>query len=574
MSDANEPNSSAKLRVWFPLLLVVLQFALMYAVVRLGSTLVQNAIGMAGVPILTLLIIVVWWMRSRSVPFLERLGGVILFAIAQGFIVLTHPRYGEFMLAYSVPVMTTALVVTLAMSARASTTTRRILCAGAALLCVGAFAALRVDTVGGGLIPIVQPRWSPTAQERAEALGTVDANRTAALPDAVGPHDWPGFRGPNRDNVVHGVTFCTDWSATPPNVRWRHPVGPGLSSFAVAGNYAFTHEQRGEDEVVTCYDVRDGEPVWTNRAEARFEDSMGLGPRATPAYDRGKLFVIGATGILQCLDAATGETLWKHHLGGEDDVPLYGFASSPLVVGLTVLAYNCGAGEKALMAFDIASGEEVWRAAEGTLAYSSPHFTNALGEPQILLMNNTGIQSFVPETGALLWAHDWPMKQYPRCVQPLFLSGDTIALGTTADTGTRVIQVSRENGAWKASERWTTRKFRPYFNDCVAHEGYIYGYDGNRLNCVDGATGERVWQGERYSGQVMLIADMEMLLVMSEDGEVILLKASPEAPEEVARFAALDGKTWNHPVIANGMLLLRNAAEAACIELPDMTLSL
>ena len=559
-------------RVRLPLLLLVIQFLLMYGFARFGSTLVENVIGMGLVPGVTTLLIVVWWLRARGVGMRERIADLGLFALAQLLIVLTQPRFGAFMLAYSIPAMTAAVVFALALGAWFSPFARRVLTLAALGLCMAGFFALRIDTVGGGLSPVVVPRWSPTAAERSEAFALPSSNQTATLPDQIGPQDWPAFRGPNRDDTVTGVRFSTDWS-TPPEVRWRHPIGPGMSSFAIVGDYAFTQEQRGGEEAVTCYDLQSGALVWANSVTAQFEDSMGLGPRATPAYDRGRLYAMGATGILQCLDAATGATLWKQELGsdGGGDVPQYGFASSPLVVGDLVLVYGCGAGGKGLIAFDCVKGEEVWVAAEGTRAYSSPHLAHLAGTPQALLLNSKGLQSFDPETGALLWEHDWPYNRYPRCVQPLFVSADTIALGTTGEKGTRLVRVTKDHDAWTSEEVWTTRKLRPYFNDGVAYEGFIYGYDGDRLNCIDGATGERRWQGERYGGQIMLVTDMGALLVLSEAGEVALLDASPDAATELARYQAISGKTWNHPVVANGVLLVRNSEEVACIELPGFS---
>ncbi|MCC6143059.1 MAG: PQQ-like beta-propeller repeat protein [Candidatus Hydrogenedentes bacterium] len=569
MSEVNESEPHpALIRTRVPVILLILQFVSMYIALRFGSTIVHNVIGMGIIPGIVTIIILIWWLRVRQVPLLERFLGLALFVVAQWVIALMQPFHGEFMLAYSIPAMTTVVVAALSSGTWLSTRGRRIQCVAAILLCVAAFAALRIESVGGGLSPVVVSRWSPSAAERSAALESLAANKRADLPAEVGAQDWPAFRGPHRDNHVAGLRFATDWS-TPPRVRWQRPVGPALSSFAVVGNYLFTQEQRGAEEVVSCYDARTGEPVWNNAVTAQFEDSMGLGPRATPAYDRGKLFAIGATGIFQCLDAATGETIWKHELGG-GDVPMYGYASSPLVVGDRVLAYSCGAGRKGLFAFDIANGAEAWFTAEGTNAYSSPQLTEIAGTMQILLMNNTGLQSFAPETGALMWAHDWPYTRYPRCVQPMAVTPDSFALGTTGDMGTRLVRVSHENGAWSTAEVWTSKKLRPYFNDGVALDGSIYGFDGNRLNCVDGATGERRWQGERYGGQIMLIEDMKLLLVLSEAGEIVLVEARPDAATEVARMAVLEGKTWNHPVVAQGAVFVRNAESMACVELPDV----
>jgi outer membrane protein assembly factor BamB len=572
MTEANEAEPQRPvLRTRFPIALLAIQFACMYASARFGSTIVHNVIGMGIIPAVVTLIIMVWWLRAKAVSRTERFAGLALFIFAQVVIVFAQPTDGPFILAYSIPTMVAVCVMALSSGSWLSPQGRRIQSVTVIVLCIAGFSALRIETVGGGLTPVVVSRWSPTAAERSATLGVTNEHQRAVLPEQAGPHDWTGFRGPHRDNQVAGLRFATDWT-TPPKLRWKQPVGPALSSFAVVGDYLFTQEQRGTEEVVSCYDARTGEPVWSNAVTAQFEDSMGLGPRATPAFDRGKLFTIGGTGIFQCLDAATGETLWKHELG-EGDVPMYGYASSPLIVGDRVVVYSCGAGRKGLFAFDRESGKEAWFTAEGTHAYGSPHLVQIAGTPQILLMNNTGLQSFATETGAQLWAHDWPYKRYPRCVQPLAVSEDSFALGTTGDMGTRLVRVAQENGAWTTNEVWTTKKLRPYFNDGVAADGFLYGFDGNRLNCVDGATGERRWQGERYSGQVMLIADMDVLLVLSEEGEVVLVEANPDAPKELAKLPVLTGKTWNHPVIANGALFIRNAEEMACIELPDAVLT-
>jgi outer membrane protein assembly factor BamB len=349
-------------------------------------------------------------------------------------------------------------------------------------------------------------------------------------------------------------------------------VGPAWSSFAAVGDYVFSQEQRGGKELVTCYRAATGEAVWVNQVSARYKDTLGLGPRATPAYDRGKLYTQGATGLLQCLDASTGQTLWKRNLTTDANtgVPGYGFASSPLVVADRVIAFSCGGEGKSVVAYDRVSGEIAWLAGQRTSGYSSPHLALLVGVPQVLMVSDFGLQSLLPETGACLWEHPWKAKQYARCIQPLLVGDDSVVLCATGATGSGRLRIQKQDNTWSAKGEWTTKSFRSYFNDCVFHQGYGYGYDGDRFACIDVQTGERRWSGKRYSGQVLLIADMGVLLVLSEAGDVVLVPATPERFSEIAHFKALSGKTWNHPVVAHGRLFVRNAEEAACFELPPV----
>ncbi len=220
------------------------------------------------------------------------------------------------------------------------------------------------------------------------------------------------------------------------------------------------------------------------------------------------------------------------------------------------------------MAYECASGAVAWRAGRGTGGYSSPQLATLGGVPQMLIVCDIGMQSFAPATGELFWEHLWKIQGYSRCVQPLVVHDDAVMLGTTGALGSRLLRVARAGAAWDVKEEWTTRKYRPYFNDGVLHKGCGYGFDGERLACLDVKTGARLWEGKLCGGQLLLVADMDLLLILSEAGEVLLVPATPEAFTEAARFKALDGKTWNHPVVADGCLFVRNSDEAACYELP------
>jgi outer membrane protein assembly factor BamB len=240
-----------------------------------------------------------------------------------------------------------------------------------------------------------------------------------------------------------------------------------------------------------------------------------------------------------------------------------------LVIGDCVIEFSCGSDGKSVIAYDRNSGDIAWVAGHGSAGYSSPHFAIIDGIPQVLMVSNFGLQSFLPESGASLWEYPWKAK-YPRCIQPLVVGNDAVMLCATADTGSGLFRIKKDNNTWQVKEAWTTKHFRSYFNDGVFHDGYAYGFDGDRLACVDMKTGESRWTGKRFGGQVLLIVDMHVLLVLSESGDVALVEATPERFTEITQFKALSGKTWNHPVVAHGKLFVRNAEEAACFELPSV----
>jgi hypothetical protein len=379
---------------------------------------------------------------------------------------------------------------------------------------------------------------------------------------------WNGFRGANRDGVVRGVQIETDWSAAPPQQLWHRPIGPGWSSFAVNGDLFYTQEQRGEHEVVSCYRVSTGESVWHHTDAVRFyESNGGPGPRGTPTLHDGRVYTLGATGILNALDARSGGVVWSRNVALDTsvDVPEWGVTSSPLVVGDVVVVAVSGQ----LAGYDLRDGAPRWKGPAGGAGYSSPHLVTLDGVPQILLLRGSRTVSVSPKDGSLLWEHVW--QPGVGIIQPA-VTADGGVLITTGDAmgglGIRRVAVTHDLNGWKAEERWTTRGLKPYFNDFVVHEGFAYGFDGSILSAIDLSDGTRKWKGGRYgNGQLMLLADQDLLLVLSEDGELALVQATPEKHVELARVPALNAKTWNHPAIAGDVLLIRNGEEMAAYRL-------
>ncbi|MFA6244448.1 MAG: PQQ-binding-like beta-propeller repeat protein, partial [Candidatus Hydrogenedentales bacterium] len=474
-------SSEVRIRLWPPVGLVLLYVVISCGFAVFGSTNIQSFVALVIVPISTALLLTAWWLILSRAPIRDRVLGLTLLVAGLAWVVFTQASNGVMLLAFALPAMMIGTVTTLVVTFRLRWPLRRRALVAFIAICAGVFTAMRVDTIGGDLMPVVSWRWTPTIAERSQALPRLDAHETAVLPVQITASDWPAFRGPDRDGRVAGLTFSTNWTP-PPREVWRRTVGAAWSSFAVIGDHLFTQEQRGEEELVTCYRADTGDEVWVNSLSERYDDTMGLGPRATPTYFEGKLYTQGATGVLQCLDASTGTTLWKRNLTRDTgrDVPMYGFSSSPLVVGGLVIAFSGGGEGKAIVAYRCATGEVAWEAGHVASGYSSPHFAVLGNTPQVLMVSDFGLQAFNPESGVSLWEHAWEVKTNPRCVQPLIAGENLVMFGATGVSGSRLLKVERADSSWKVGTVWSTKNFRPYFNDCVLHKGHCYGFDGER----------------------------------------------------------------------------------------------
>jgi len=560
------------LRLWPGVAIVALQLFTLY---------VPTYYGAAGSPRLFYaimgslvggtLLLWIWWLVFSRARWFDRLGGLALMVgVHVATLALADPSARLVAVVPGVPWLCAAFVASLFARRRWATV-------AAVLIASLGWTLVRTEGVTGSLGNEYAWRWSATAEERFLSSAASAAPVAPDVETEVERSAWPGFRGPARDGVVAGVTIATDWAANPPRQIWRRPVGPGWSSFALVGNRLCTQEQRDENEAVVCYDAASGEPIWLYAYPARFWEAMGgLGPRATPTFHDGRLFTMGATGVLSCLDAATGELLWTRNVAEDADAPLpqWGFSSSPLVVdGLVIVHAPAASDGRAVVAYEVDSGAPRWRGEAGGPSYSSPHLAVLDGQRQVVMITALGVFGLEPDSGKLLWKHDWPMGDGSgdRVVQPAIVDeGQAILVGSSFGVGTRKIRVGRNgSGAWTASEVWTSRALKPYYNDMVVHHGTAFGYDGNILAAIDVATGERAWKGGRYgNGQLLLLPDQDMLLVTSERGELVLVRATAERFEEVAKVQAIRGKTWNHPIVADGVVYLRNAEEAAAFRLP------
>lgn len=533
-------------------------------------------------PVATAVLFLTWWWAFSRYPRRERLFGFLVFLITAGIafvFVEKSMRMGFGM--YALPVALTAWIAWLVFLkvANIGVPMRRIGLVAILCLAWGYFDLLRLDGVWGDMNITRNWRWTPTPEdtflaERQSPNFTPGADLTqtdsGTEPLSLSEGDWPEFRGPLRDGQLHGVTIDTDWKKSPPQQIWRKRVGPGWSSFAVIGDRLYTQEQRREDECVLCYDAKAGGEIWNYRDHARFEEIVaGAGPRATPTFHEGRLYTLGASGKLNCLNPITGKAIWSADILTDSGakVPMWGFSSSPLVIDGKVIVFAGGPNNKAVLAYSADDGKLAWATGNGTHSYSSAHRFLADGKPQVMVLSDIGLAAYDPADGKTIWHHDWSMDGMARVVQPHLLEGDRVVLGSWLK-GTRLISVSHTKDAWATEEGWTTNALKPYFNDFVSREGFAYGIDGSLLCCIDLATGNRQWKKGRYGGgQVLLLSDQGVLLVLGEKGECALVGANPEEFVELGRFQAIEGKTWNHPVIVRGNLYVRNGEEMACYEL-------
>ena len=350
---------------------------------------------------------------------------------------------------------------------------------------------------------------------------------------------------------------------------WRQPIGLGYASFVVADGRAFTIEQRRQQEVVSAYDVDTGRELWTHGWDASFVESMGGdGPRATPTYHEGRLYALGALGELECLDARSGDLIWRHNILAENSASnvTWGMSAAPLVVDGKVVVLPGGPNGKSVVAYDAATGAPVWTSLDDPQAYTSPMLVTLAGVRQILVVSARRAVGLTVDEGRLLWEYPWVTDMSISVAQPLLLGNDRVFLSASYGHGAAVFDVSRTNDGFTTRTIWANTRMKNKFTSSVLREGYIYGLDESILACLDAATGELKWKGGRYGyGQVLLAGDR--LVVLTEDGDVALVKATPERFEQEARFSAISGKTWNHPVIVDGRLLVRNLREMAAFDI-------
>ncbi len=562
-----ESISQSPLRLWpgitAAILLIICKFGIPLVMPDALTVVMFGGLGFGA-------IIILWWAFFSRAVRLDRWGGAILLII--GLIAvrpLLHESIAEagmgvLFFINAIPYMSLIFMVWAIARDRIPTHLQRATMLGTIILAVGFWTLIRTGGLNNAARSDYEWRWKASPEELLLSMSEEKSPITIVTADTTTAAEWPGFRGSRRDGVVHGQRIETDWTHAPPEELWRQPVGPGWSSFAVHGNVFYTQEQRGDDEAVSSYNLTTGAVIWRHSDAVRFwESNSGAGPRGTPTLYEGRVYTFGATGILNVLDASDGSRIWWRDVAAETETqrPYWGFASSPLIVEDKVIIGAAGS----LFSYDRVSGDPLWSVPIGGDCYSSPHLAQIDGIDQILLQNQAGTMSVDPTRGEVLWEHPWPGQPI---VQPVLVPGGDILVSRDDRTGIRRISAIKGPGGWISKERWTSDWLKPYFNDSAIHEDHVYGFNGASLACIALEDGAAKWRGGRYGrGQFILLADQDLILVLSEKGKLALIEADPGAFTEIASFKAIEGKTWNHPVLVDGILLVRNDREMAAFRL-------
>lgn len=430
--------------------------------------------------------------------------------------------------------------------------------AAAIAFCVS---SLEIKGVTGDLIPIIRFKGAKPKVVATSAASLITTNAETS--------EFPQFLGPNRNGVIKRIVVNTNWNETPPELLWRRPVGSGWSGFAISSGLAITQEQQDNRELVNAYDLRNGAPKWSHSDESRYFTTLGgEGPRTTPTIVGERVFTLGPTGILNCLDRGTGKLIWTHNLAREYSakVPEWGFAGSPLYFNGQVIVCAGGHPNRTLVAHDAETGKFLWGGGDDSAGYSSPTLLTLAGVEQIVLFTHKFVSGFDPQKGTPLWSHPWP-PSHPHVTMPIQIGTNQLLVSSGYGYGSELLEIAKSNEVFSASRVWKSNRLKSKFANLIFYSGFVYGLDDGILACLDPATGERKWHGERHGhGQMLLVGDI--ILLMAENGEVLLIEPSPESERVVASFRAFKSKTWNPPALAGSFLLVRNDLEAACFKLP------
>jgi len=474
---------------------------------------------------------------------------------------------------------------------------KRFIPLGVALLAVfGFFAVFEIKGVNGMMIPRLGYRFEESPDQKLSKLITVPEqpakSAEPADPDVEYPEPFPQFLGPNRNSKISDIKISTNWDENPPEEIWRTPIGSGWSSFVAAKDRAYTMEQLGDKECVTCFDVQTGERIWQYAIEARHHSVMGYtGPRSTPLLVNDNVYATGATGMFHCLDQATGELLWQHNLLEMYNVTpeqeaaniAWGRAPSPVAYQTgdqTLIIIPAGGPNSAdpetltsLVAFDSESGDKVWEAGDQQISYASPSVFQVGGKDQIFSINEKAITGHAPETGNVLWTMDWAGNSNGNasCSQVHALPDGKFFVSKGYGQGARVFTLNpTDEGKFTPEIVWdSSRVLKTKFTNVAIKDGFAYGLNDGILEKVDLENGKPEWRTRGFGhGQVLMLG--ETMLVMSEEGE--LAAVDPDSPKfnELARIKALSGDlglAWNPLCLYGDLLLVRNAEEAACYRL-------
>jgi len=402
---------------------------------------------------------------------------------------------------------------------------------------------------------------------------------------ALSASEWPQYRGPRTDGAT-AERVQTPWPEDGPRQLWKVPLNAGFSSFAISGGRAFTLVTRSEggvnSETCVALEAETGKELWAvPLAVAKYDgggnsgapdNNGGDGPRSTPASDGNRVFVLTASLVLHCLEAADGKMVWKKDLVREFRARNISWqnAASPLLEGN--LIFVCAGGEgQSLLCFHKDAGALVWKAESDRMTHATPIVTTIHDHRQVIFLTQSGLVSVIPGTGKVLWRHRFPFST-STAASPV-VGGDIVYCSAGYGVGATAVRVARPENGWRVTELWRkSNELMNHWSTPVYYEGHVYGLFGFKkygqvpLKCIELVTGKEKWSRDGF-GQGGNVLAGDKVVVLAENGNLVVVEATPSAYREVARHRAITGKCWNIPAISNGRVYARSTKEGACFDL-------
>jgi outer membrane protein assembly factor BamB len=393
---------------------------------------------------------------------------------------------------------------------------------------------------------------------------------------SLAAEDWPRWRGPRLDGIAQESGLLKQWPAEGPKKLWSAPLSGGFSSMIVFDGKVCTQTRENKQEVVLCLDAATGKEVWRYKYDADYDAHPSFsggpvpesrsGPRGTPAVDGDRMYTVGATGIVHCLNAKTGKKIWQQDLiaigGGK--VPMHGFSNSPLIVGEHLYINPGGTSGKSIAALNTKDGSVAWQALDDPIGHSSAVWAEIGGVPQVIFFTGIAAVGVSPKDGKLLWRYPWKTTYDLNISTPIYSNGN-VFISSNYGSGASVFRVNDKN---EPEVVWKEMSMQSHFSTPVLYEGHVYGFSEKRLRCVDFATGKLVWDNIGLGRGSLTLADGNLIL-LGEHGQLALAKATPEKYTEISRVQLFDEKimTWTVPVVANGRLFVRHENELVALNL-------
>ena len=395
------------------------------------------------------------------------------------------------------------------------------------------------------------------------------AGLAAASPGA----DWPQFLGPNRDGVYRGGDLADSWPSGSPPLVWERPVGEGYSNPVVANGRLILFHREGSRDVVEALDAETGEAIWSFSYPTRYRDDFGFsnGPRASPVAAGGQVYTFGAQGMLHCLQFVSGRKLWSLDTHREFGVRkgFFGASATPLVEGPRIFLNVGGVNGAGMIALDKDTGRLLWKTGSDEASYSSPVFARLDGEAAVLFFTRAGLAATRPRTGEILLRRRWRARSRNsvNAATPLVV-GDTVFLSASYGTGATVLHLKdrRVETLWASDEALSN-----HYATSVYRDGVLYGFHGRQeyrpsFRAVDWKTGKVLWSEERFGGGSVVAAG-DRLLILRENGELLIAEVSPERFKVVSRAQILQGAVRAYAALANGLYYARNQDTLVCLNL-------